>query len=83
MFLLYIDWLEEIGLPQYRGSFLEARVDGHVLNLLTIVSSNILIGYHTVEMIASYHTLCSRHSSVKIPKLTACLDEIVDLICLG
>ena len=42
MFLLYIDWLEEIGLPQYRGSFLEARVDGHVLNLLTIVSSNIL-----------------------------------------
>lgn len=33
-----VGWLGEIGLPQYRGSFLEARVDGHVLNSLTIVS---------------------------------------------
>jgi hypothetical protein len=30
------DWLGEIGLPQYKGLFLEARVDGHVLNSLTI-----------------------------------------------
>jgi hypothetical protein len=30
-----IRWLEDLGLPQYKDAFLEARVDGRVLNFLT------------------------------------------------
>ena len=29
-------WLDDIGLPQYKESFLDARVDGRVLNVLTV-----------------------------------------------
>ena len=29
-------WLDDVGLPQYKETFLEARVDGRLLNLLTI-----------------------------------------------
>ncbi len=28
-------WLDDLGLPQYKDAFLEARVDGRVLNVLT------------------------------------------------
>ena len=28
-------WLDDVGLPQYKDSFIEARVDGRLLNLLT------------------------------------------------
>ena len=31
-----VRWLDDIGLPQYKESFLECRVDGRLLNLLTI-----------------------------------------------
>jgi hypothetical protein len=31
-----IRWLDDIGLPQYKESFLECRVDGRLLNLLTV-----------------------------------------------
>lgn len=31
-------WLDDIGLPQYKHQFYEARVDGRVLNQMTIVS---------------------------------------------
>lgn len=30
-------WLDDVGLPQYKDAFSEARVDGRVLNFLTIV----------------------------------------------
>ncbi len=30
-----VRWLDDVGLPQYKDAFLEARVDGRVLNLLT------------------------------------------------
>ena len=29
-------WLDDVGLPQYKDAFLEARVDGRVLNVLTV-----------------------------------------------
>ena len=29
-------WLDDVGMPQYKESFLECRVDGRLLNLLTI-----------------------------------------------
>ena len=33
--LWVIRWLEDIGLPQYKDLFLEARIDGRVLSSLT------------------------------------------------
>ena len=33
----FIDWLVDIGLPQYRDTFLEALVDGNILNEITYV----------------------------------------------
>ena len=38
VFYVCLAWLEEVGLPQYKHSFMDARVDGHVLNVLTLVS---------------------------------------------
>ena len=29
-------WLDDIGLPQYKETFLDARIDGRVLNVLTV-----------------------------------------------
>lgn len=31
-----LHWLDDVGMPQYKENFLEARVDGRLLNLLTI-----------------------------------------------
>lgn len=31
-------WLDDIGLPQYKDQFYEARIDGRMLNQLTVVS---------------------------------------------
>ena len=30
-------WLDDIGLPQYKDQFVEARVDGRMLHCLTVV----------------------------------------------
>lgn len=35
--LLFVDWLEDIGLPQYKDSFRDNIVDGRMLNYLTVV----------------------------------------------
>ena len=37
-----VRWLDDVGLPQYKDRFLEARVDGRVLRLLTI--DDLLVG---------------------------------------
>ena len=37
-----VRWLDDVGLPQYKDRFLEARIDGRVLNLLTV--DDVLIG---------------------------------------
>ena len=37
-----VRWLDDVGLPQYKDRFLEARVDGRVLNVLTV--DDVLIG---------------------------------------
>jgi len=31
-----VRWLDDVGLPQYKETFLESRVDGRLLNLLTV-----------------------------------------------
>lgn len=36
--MFYISgWLDDIGLPQYKDTFFDARVDGRMLNSLTVV----------------------------------------------
>lgn len=35
-YLSVAKWLDDIGLPQYKDKFIEARVDGRVLNYLTV-----------------------------------------------
>ena len=37
-----VRWLDDVGLPQYKDRFLEARVDGRVLNLLSV--DDVLVG---------------------------------------
>jgi len=41
MFQLHVTsvagWLDDIGLPQYKDQFTEARIDGRMLHCLTIV----------------------------------------------
>lgn len=34
-------WLDDIGLPQYKSHFDEARVDGRMLHYMTVVSSRL------------------------------------------
>lgn len=36
--MLVSGWLDDIGLPQYKSHFDEARVDGRVLHYMTVVS---------------------------------------------
>ena len=37
MFCFYVvGWLDDIGLPQYKDHFIEARVDGRMLHCLTV-----------------------------------------------
>lgn len=31
-----VRWLDDVGLPQYKDTFLESRIDGRVLNFLTV-----------------------------------------------
>lgn len=34
---VFIGWLDDIGLPQYKDQFHESRVDGRMLQYLTVV----------------------------------------------
>ena len=36
--LVFSGWLDDIGLPQYKGVFYENRVDGRILQNMTLVS---------------------------------------------
>ena len=31
-------WLDDVGLPQYKDTFTEARIDGRMLHCMTVVS---------------------------------------------
>ena len=39
---MFLGWLDDIGLPQYKDNFNEARVDGRLLHYLTVVSGTVL-----------------------------------------
>jgi hypothetical protein len=38
LFCISKEWLDDIGLPQYKEYFAESKVDGRLLNNLTLVS---------------------------------------------
>jgi hypothetical protein len=40
-FCLFTGWLDDIGLPQYKDYFYDARIDGRMLHFLTIVSLDV------------------------------------------
>ena len=50
-------WLDDIGLPQYKEAFLEARVDGRVLNVLTVDDLIFELGVGSL-----LHHLCIRRA---------------------
>ena len=35
--VLDVEWLDDIGLPQYKDQFSEAKIDGRMINYLTNV----------------------------------------------
>lgn len=37
-----IDWLRGIGLPQYQRMFLDGRIDGRMLNFISMVAVHVL-----------------------------------------
>lgn len=37
---MHVGWLDDIGLPQYKDQFHEARVDGRMIQYLTVVRLN-------------------------------------------
>lgn len=40
LFFTNLGWLDDIGLPQYKDQFHEARVDGRMIQYLTVVRRN-------------------------------------------
>ena len=48
-----VRWLDDIGLPQYKESFLECRVDGRLLNLLTVDD----LGYLKVTTLLHHYSI--------------------------
>jgi hypothetical protein len=34
-----VGWLDDVGLPQYKDTFVEARIDGRMLHCMTVVST--------------------------------------------
>ena len=57
-----VRWLDDVGLPQYKDRFLEARVDGRVLNLLTV--DDVLVGLRISNQL--HHLSIKRGIQVKI-----------------
>lgn len=46
-------WLDDIGLPQYKGTFIESKVDGRVLSSLTaqdLVSLKVTSALHHISI---------------------------------
>lgn len=57
-------WLDDIGLPQYKDAFSEARIDGRMLHYLSVVSSITTSQSHVA--LSSPHSV--RHLSHNITK---------------
>lgn len=47
--MLISGWLDDIGLPQYKSHFDEARVDGRMLHYMTVVSCRLFNPHAALE----------------------------------
>lgn len=72
-------WLDDIGLPQYKDAFINARVDGRVLNYLTIedlVSLNVKSLLHHSSIRCGIKVLRSINFDIQLLKRRATAEEI-------
>jgi hypothetical protein len=44
-------WLDDIGLPQYKDTFYDARVDGRMLHYLTVVSFHLSVQFSSTLLL--------------------------------
>ena len=59
-----VRWLDDIGLPQYKDAFLEARVDGRMLHMLTV--DDLCTHLRVVNLL---HVTCIRRGIQVTPNL--------------
>lgn len=67
--LVSVGWLDDIGLPQYKDQFHESRVDGRMLQYLTVVR----IFPFSVSVVPASTQLRYPHSSYFKPDSTSSL----------
>lgn len=75
-------WLDDIGLPQYKEAFIDARIDGRVLNYLTIddlVSMGIKSVLHHTSIKCGIKVLRSIEFDLLLLKRRATSDEIDEM----
>lgn len=72
-------WLDDIGLPQYKEAFINARVDGRVLNYLTVedlVSMGVKSILHHASIRCGIRVLRSINFNLQLLKRRATSDEV-------
>uniref|UniRef100_A0A6G1SA66 Liprin-beta-1 n=1 Tax=Aceria tosichella TaxID=561515 RepID=A0A6G1SA66_9ACAR len=72
-------WLDDIGLPQYKEAFINARVDGRVLNYLTVedlVSMGVKSLLHHASIRCGIRVLRSINFDLQLLKRRATAEEI-------
>lgn len=75
-------WLDEIGLPQYKEAFINARVDGRVLNYLTIddlVSMGVKSVLHHASIRCGIKVLRTIEFDLQLLKRRATAEEIDEM----
>lgn len=75
-------WLDDIGLPQYKDKFIEARIDGRVLNYLTVedlASMNIICVLHHASIRSSIKVLRAINFDLQMLKRRATAEEIAQV----
>lgn len=75
-------WLEDIGLPQYKEAFINARVDGRVLNYLTIedlVSLGVKSILHHASIRCGIKVLRTINFDLQLLRRRATADEIEEM----
>ena len=60
LYLCFSGWLDDIGLPQYKDSFMEARIDGRMLHNMTmedLIGLKITNALHHLSLKSAIHIL--------------------------
>lgn len=75
-------WLDDLGLPQYKEAFINARIDGRVLNYLTVedlVSMGVKSVLHHCSIKCGIRVLRSTNFDLQLLKRRATSDEIDEM----